>query len=76
LPRQALVGANARGAPLGDKRVGIDDLDDARVLREDADYQAKFSQVSAGYNLKAARRLIARISDLLAGWDANFGSKE
>jgi hypothetical protein len=54
----------------------VDDLDDARALREDADYQAKFSQVSAGYNLKAARRLIARVSDLLAGWAAESGSEE
>ena len=54
----------------------IDDLDDARALREDADYQAKFSEVSAGYSLKAARRLIARVNDLLVGWDDPSGRQE
>ncbi len=47
----------------------IDDMDDARALREDADYRAKFSPVSAQYNLKSARRLADRVSALLADWD-------
>ena len=51
----------------------IDDLDDARTLREDADYRAEFSQGSAEHSVKAARRLIARISELLAGWDDRTG---
>jgi len=47
----------------------IDDMDDARALREDADYRAKFSSASAQYNLKSASRLVDRVSALLAGWD-------
>jgi uncharacterized protein (UPF0332 family) len=54
----------------------IDDLDDARILREDADYRAKFSQASADYSVKAARCLIARIGELLAGWDSEPGGQE
>lgn len=44
----------------------IDDMDDARALREDADYRAKFSPAGAQHNLKAARRLVDRVDDLLA----------
>lgn len=44
----------------------IDDLDDARTLREDADYRAEFSEASASYNLQAARRMLTRANELLA----------
>ncbi len=54
----------------------IDDMDDARTLREDADYRAEFSQASADHSVKAARRLIARINELLAGWDDRSGRLE
>lgn len=47
----------------------IDDLDDARALRQDADYRAEFSQAGASHNVNAARRLLARVSELLVGWD-------
>jgi len=47
----------------------IDDMDDARALREDADYRAKFSPSSAQHNLKAARGLVDRVGELLAGWN-------
>jgi len=47
----------------------IDDMDDARALREDADYRAKFSPMSAQHNLKAAQRLVERVGQLLVGWE-------
>ena len=47
----------------------IDDMDDARALREDADYRAEFSQAGAHHNLEAARRLIDQASELLAEWE-------
>ncbi len=46
----------------------IDDLDDARALREDADYRAEFTESGARHNLEAARRFIARAAELLSGW--------
>ena len=46
----------------------IDDLDDARALREDADYRAEFTESGAHHNLEAARRFIARAAELLSGW--------
>jgi uncharacterized protein (UPF0332 family) len=46
----------------------INDLDDARALREDADYRTEFSSAGAQHNLNAARRLIDRVDNLLAGW--------
>jgi len=45
----------------------IDDMDDARALREDADYRAKFSPASAQHNLQSARRLVDQVSEFLAG---------
>ncbi len=47
----------------------IDALDDARVLREDADYRTVFSEVSARLNLVNARQLIDQIGRLLADWE-------
>ena len=43
----------------------IDDMDDARALREDADYRADFSEIGAHHNLEAAKRFIVRAMDLL-----------
>jgi uncharacterized protein (UPF0332 family) len=48
----------------------IDDMDDARALREDADYRAEFSQAGAHHNIQAARLLAARAGELLAGYEA------
>lgn len=53
----------------------IDDMDDARSLREDADYRAEFSAAGARHNLNAARRLVDRVSELLAGWEALPGDQ-
>jgi uncharacterized protein (UPF0332 family) len=50
-----------------DERV-VDDLDDARALREDADYRTEFTEGGARHNLEAARRFIARVAELLSGW--------
>lgn len=47
----------------------VDDLDDARVLREDADYRAEFSQAGAHHALEAARRLVSRVGELLRNDD-------
>ena len=47
----------------------IDNMDDARALREDADYRSEFSQAGARHNLDAARRLIEQVSELLIGWE-------
>ena len=47
----------------------IDDMDDARALREEADYRAKFSPTSAQHNLKAARGMVDRVSEILTSWD-------
>ena len=46
----------------------IDNMDDARALREDADYRSEFSQAGARHNLDATRRLIEQVSELLVGW--------
>ena len=53
----------------------VDDMDDARALREDADYRAKFSPASAQHNLKAARGLVGRVGELLAGWNEEARSQ-
>jgi uncharacterized protein (UPF0332 family) len=53
----------------------IDDMDDARALREDADYRAEFSAAGARHNLNAARRLVDRVSELLAEWEAQPGDQ-
>jgi len=44
----------------------VDDMDDARALREDADYRTEFSEAGAHHNLNAARRLIKQVGKLLA----------
>jgi hypothetical protein len=46
----------------------VDELDDARVLREDADYRATFSQISANHSLQVARQMLERVGDLLKDW--------
>ena len=43
--------------------------DDARALREDADYRADFSETGAHHNLEAAKRFIARAIELLSDWE-------
>ena len=48
----------------------IDDMDDARALREEADYRAEFSQAGALHNLDSARKLIEQVAGLLANWEA------
>jgi uncharacterized protein (UPF0332 family) len=53
----------------------IDDMDDARALREDADYRAEFSAAGARHNLNAARNLIARVNELLADWEERPGDQ-
>ena len=58
----------------------IDDMDDARALREDADYRAEFSSTGAWHNLNAAKRLVDRAKELLVEWqepseDASAGEK-
>ena len=53
----------------------IDDMDDARALREDAEYRAEFSAAGARHNLTAAKRLIARTSELLADWEEPPGDQ-
>ena len=53
----------------------IDDMDDARALREDADYRAEFSAAGARHNLTAAKRLIARTGELLADWEEPPGDQ-
>ena len=47
----------------------VDELDDARVLREDADYRDEFSQLGADHSVRAAEQLLARVSELLADWE-------
>jgi uncharacterized protein (UPF0332 family) len=47
----------------------IDDMDDARALREDADYRAEFSSTGARHSLNAGRRLVDRVGELLAEWE-------
>jgi len=44
----------------------IDDMDDARALREDADYRTEFSETGAHHSLNGARRLIKQVGKLLA----------
>ena len=41
-------------------------MDDARALREDADYRAEFSETGAHHSLNAARRLVEQVGKLLA----------
>ncbi len=47
----------------------VDDLDDARALREDADYRTEFSEAGARHNLTAAKKLVEQADMLLAGWE-------
>ena len=47
----------------------IDNMDDARALREEADYRSEFSQAGAGHNVNAARRLIEQVGELLTSWE-------
>ena len=47
----------------------VDDMDDARALREDADYRADFSETGAHHNLETAKRFIARAVELLGEWE-------
>ncbi|MFB0537026.1 MAG: HEPN domain-containing protein [Anaerolineae bacterium] len=51
------------------KETLVDDMDDARALREDADYRADFSEAGAYHNLEAAKRFIARAIELLSDWE-------
>ncbi len=53
----------------------INDMDDARALREDADHRAEFSAAGARHNLTAAKCLIARTSELLADWEEPPGDQ-
>lgn len=46
----------------------VNDMDDARALREEADYRTSFSESGARHNLNAAKRLVERASALLASW--------
>lgn len=57
--RHLFVGAGVLDGKL------IDDLDDARALREEADYRTEFSSAGARHNLEAARRLVSRAGELL-----------
>ena len=50
----------------------INDLDDARALREDADYRTEFAPVGARHNLTAARRMVELAGRLLA--ETNYGA--
>ena len=50
-------------------RALVDELDDARVLREDADYRAVFSPEGASHSLQAAEALLACVSELLSDWE-------
>lgn len=47
------------------------ELEDARSLREDADYRASFSEAGARQSLKAARRFLTRARELAAEWKAS-----
>jgi hypothetical protein len=51
-------------------------MDDARALREDADYRADFSETGARHNLEAARRFIARAIELLDDWEEETAQGE
>lgn len=46
----------------------VNDMDDARALREEADYHTSFSESGARHNLHAAERLVERAGVLLASW--------
>lgn len=46
----------------------VNDMDDARALREEADYRTSFSESGARHNLNVAKRWIERASVLLASW--------
>jgi len=45
----------------------VDDMDDARALREDADYRSEFSQAGAHHNLESAREMVEQVTELLSG---------
>jgi len=46
----------------------VDALDDARVLREDADYRTDFSEVGARHGLEHARQWLEQVDRLLQIW--------
>jgi len=46
----------------------IDALDDARALREDADYRTEFSEDGARHGLNNARQLVEQAGRLLQNW--------
>lgn len=54
----------------------VEDMDDARALREDADYRAAFSEVGAHHNLEAAKRFVARAIELLSDWEEETAEGE
>lgn len=47
----------------------VDALDDARVLREDADYRTEFSESSARHGLDKAGQFLKQADLLLANWE-------
>lgn len=52
----------------------IDALDDARALREDADYRTEFSEMGAQHGLNSARELVNAADRLLANWKESTGA--
>jgi len=53
------------------EEASIDALDDARALREDADYRTEFSETSARHSLSGARQFLADIEKSLENWQAD-----
>ncbi len=47
----------------------VDALDDARALREDADYRTEFSETGARHGLEKATQFINQADLLLATWE-------
>jgi len=47
----------------------IDERDESRVLREDADYRDTFSEMGASHCLGVAQRMLSRASELLSDWE-------
>jgi len=52
------------------------DLEDARVMREDADYRRDFSEQGAQHNHDAAVRFLARAAAILEEWENEQGDSE
>lgn len=48
----------------------IDAMDDARALREDADYRTDFSETGAHRSLQGAKQLLETAERLLESWKA------